>query len=71
MGRNMEREFIIIIQGENIKVNGNTTGNMVMELLSMQMEISMKEIGKTDRETGKGFMNILMVTVMKDNGRMI
>lgn len=68
MEKSMEKESTIIILEENTKVNGSTIKSMVMGLLTMSMEISMKDTGKMDRDLVKVFMNIQMVISMKANG---
>lgn len=67
----MEKEFTIITLEENTKVNGSMIKSMVMESLTMSMGISMKGIGKMDRDPVKVFMNIQMVISMKANGYQI
>jgi len=71
MVKNTGKEFIIIIQGENIKANGLTIKSMVMVWYNMQTVIDMKDHGKMVSALIMAFTSMLTGTFMMDNGEMI
>ena len=71
MVKNMGKESIIIIQGENIKANGLTIKSTVMVWYNMQTVIDMKDLGKMVSALIMAFTSIQTGTFTTDNGEMI
>ena len=68
MVKSMEKEYIIIVQVENIKDNGYMIKSMDMVLYNMLMVINIKGIGKMGKGQVKGSMNTRMAIFTRENG---
>lgn len=68
MAKNMETASIIILQGENLKVNGFKIKKMDTELFNMLIMTDIKAIGSMENVLEKEHTSIQTEMLIKVNG---